>query len=150
TDVILSSSDGVQFGAHLRNLELYSGKFLAHVPSEDPHHIVTVEENSTVLSLLLQYMHLCPQPDPKTIPFGTLEQLANAVEKYLIYSAMAICKLRMEFHLEQYPSEILRYAAKNKYTDLANEAALLTIGFDYKRIKESFGGDPDTPRRWVR
>lgn len=80
----------------MRNLELYSGRFPAEVPSPEGRQIIRVEENSAVLSLLLRYMHLCAQPDPKTIPFNTLEQLANAVEKYLIYSAMAICKLRME------------------------------------------------------
>lgn len=80
----------------MRNLELYSGRFPAEFLLPEDRRVIKVEENSTVLSLLLRYMHLCTQPDPKAIPFSILEQLANAVEKYLIYSAMAICKLRME------------------------------------------------------
>jgi hypothetical protein len=84
------------FGAHTQNLQLYSGEFPSDMSSETGHHVIKVDEDRTVLALLLQYMHRCVQPDPKAIPFNVLEQLANAAEKYIVYSAMVVCKLRME------------------------------------------------------
>lgn len=55
-----------------------------------------MEEDNAVIVLLLRYMHLSPQPDPTEFSFELLEQLAHAVEKYMIYSAMGVCRLRME------------------------------------------------------
>ena len=97
TDVILESSDGVQYGAHSRNLEVYSEGFpSATFARLGPCEVVWMEENSQVVKLLLQYMHLMPQPNVKTIPFEVFEQFTDAVEKYLIHSAIQVCRLRME------------------------------------------------------
>lgn len=95
-DVILQSSDGVKFGSHSKNLEIYSSAFppTAFGPTLD--EIVHLPESSEVVSLLLQYMHHHRQPDSEEIPFTILEGLAEAVEKYVIYSAMEVCKIRMK------------------------------------------------------
>lgn len=99
-DVILQSSDGVIFGAHSANLEMYSSAFPPAAfgpPTLDD--IVLLPEPSEIVSLLLQYMHHHRQPDSSKIPFTVLEGLAEAVEKYVIYSAMEVCKIRMEYVL---------------------------------------------------
>jgi hypothetical protein len=98
----LRSSDGVQYGAHSTNLEIYSGGFppatLMNAP--DPGEIVQMPEMSAVLKLLLQYMHNDRQPDSSKIPFKVLCPLAEAVEKYMVFSAMEVCKIRMQYVFE--------------------------------------------------
>lgn len=139
TVVILESSDGVQFGTHSNNLEVYSHGFpAAAFASQSVGHcdVVHMEENSKVVKLLLQYMHLMPQPILKIIPFNVLEQLANAAEKYLVYPAMGVCLLRMESKVSDHPFAVLKYAAKHKYNDLADQAAPLTLGYEWETTGE--------------
>lgn len=97
TDIILESSNGAQFGTHSRNLEVYSEGFPPSIfKSGGVPEIVKMEEDNAIIVLLLRYMHLSPQPDSTEFSFELLERLAHAVEKYMIYSAMGICRLRME------------------------------------------------------
>lgn len=56
---------------------------------------VSLSETSTVLKLLLQFMHPTRLSDISQVEFEVLEPLAYAAEKYLVYSAMAICKIHI-------------------------------------------------------
>ena len=49
-----------------------------------------------MLELVFQYMYPMRQPDLKKVDFVTLVFLSETVEKYQVFSAMEICKLRME------------------------------------------------------
>ena len=51
--------------------------------------------NSEALALFLQYIHHHRQPDLSGLSFKCLSQLAEAVEKYDVYSATEICKVQM-------------------------------------------------------
>lgn len=51
--------------------------------------------DSEALSLFLQYIHHHRQPDLSRLSFKCLSQLAEAVEKYDVYSATEICKVQM-------------------------------------------------------
>jgi len=95
-DVKLNSADGQVFGAHQRNLEVFSDAFPT-AGSTTANEVVNLEENAEVLQLMLQFMHNTRQPDLNKIPFSTLAPLAEAAEKYMIYSAMQICHIHMEF-----------------------------------------------------
>jgi hypothetical protein len=94
--VKLNSSDGQVFGAHQRNLEVFSDAF-PMAGSTTAKEVVTLEENAEVLQLILQFMHNTRQPNVSKLPFSTLAPLAEAVEKYMIYAAMQICHTHMEF-----------------------------------------------------
>jgi hypothetical protein len=93
-DIVLKSSDGELFGAHQRNLEVYTEGFpiAGSTVVSDP---VCLEEAADVLHLMLQYTHHVRQPSLDTIPFTLLAALTEAAEKYMIYSAMEICKMKM-------------------------------------------------------
>lgn len=97
-DIYLRSSDGILFEAHSKNLELYSGGFppanFADVGG-DEREVVQMTETSSVLALLLQYVHNQRQPDSSRFQFETLAGLAEAAEKYLVFSAMEVCKIKM-------------------------------------------------------
>ena len=93
-DVVLKSSDGELFGGHQRNLEMYTEGFpiAGSTFAADP---VVLEETADVLCLMLRYAHHIRPPNLDIIPFTLLASLAEAVEKYTMYSAMEFCKLKM-------------------------------------------------------
>lgn len=77
-------------------LSTHSGGFAAPENTvsvrDDP---VALSETSSVLELLLQYLYPGPQPDLTAIEFSELAQLAEAAQKYEVWSAMDITKLLM-------------------------------------------------------
>lgn len=97
-DTTLKSSDGELFGAHQRNLETYSDSeefpIDGSATTSDP---VCLEETADVVLLMLQFMHQIRQPTLDNISFSLLASLADAAEKYRIYSAMGVCKIKMMF-----------------------------------------------------
>jgi hypothetical protein len=98
-DIILKSSNGLYFGSHAKNLELYSEAFphaeFSNTGSPLPE-IVLLPESSDVLSLLLHYMHKQRQPKSSGLKFDVLCRLAEASEKYMVFSAIEVCKIQMK------------------------------------------------------
>jgi hypothetical protein len=100
-DITLSSSSGRLFRVHRKNLETHSSAFAsasaatAAQPEPEPEP-VALTEPSDVLELVLQFMYPHPQPDLRALDFRTLAALAEAVEKYEVYSALAMCRSQME------------------------------------------------------
>ena len=95
TDIVLLSSDGHRFSTHSQNLGEFTGGFPAHIAPADGEEVQMPDLDSKVLALFLQYVHHHHQPDLSTVPFETLGNLAEAVEKYDVYSAIEICKMHM-------------------------------------------------------
>jgi hypothetical protein len=94
-DVVLKSSDGELIGAHQRNLEMFTEAFpiAGTAVASDP---VSLEETAEVLRLMLRYTHNARLSSLDDISFTLLASLAEAVEKYMIYSAVEFCKIRMK------------------------------------------------------
>lgn len=59
--------------------------------------MVDLTEPAATLELLFQYMYPQRQPDLNEIDLPLLAELAEAVEKYQVYSAMDICKIFMGY-----------------------------------------------------
>jgi hypothetical protein len=100
SDITLQSSDGVLFKVHKKNLEMHSEGFagadaIAKQSASD-NEVVPLTESSAVLELLLQYMYRQPQPDLKNVDFETLAGVAEAAEKYQVFTAISWCKMLME------------------------------------------------------
>ena len=95
-DIMLKCSDGELFGAHRWNLKTYSEGFPLE-GSETISDPVFLEETADVVRLMLHFMHQMRQPTLDNISFSLLASLAEAVEKYRIYSAMGVCKIKMTF-----------------------------------------------------
>ena len=96
-DLVLGSSNHVVFGAHKRNLELYSEGFPIAQGTSHDNEVVILSEGDLVLRLLLEFMHNTQQPNLSKLTFSTLALFAEAVEKYMVFSAMQVCKMHMEF-----------------------------------------------------
>lgn len=91
----MRSSDGVLFKVHRKNLEMFTEGFPgSDIPVHD--EIVPLTETATTLELLFQYIYRQRQPDLSRLKPQELAQLAEAAEKYEVYSAMEVCKMRMQ------------------------------------------------------
>ena len=125
--------------------------------------------NSEALSLFLQYTHHHRQPDLSTLSFKCLTQLAEAVEKYDVYSATEICKMHMRYvffrstplqspkvrvaspHVENHCVEIFQYASKHGYRKLMDDAALIAVQKKiFNNQISNVCNRPDLQSAWVR
>ena len=93
-DITFQSSDRVLFHAHRKNLETNSAAF---PPAEMLvcDEFVPLSEDSTTLELLFSFMYPRRHPDLESTPCEILAPLAEAAEKYEVFAAMNICKIRM-------------------------------------------------------
>ncbi|KAJ4477140.1 hypothetical protein J3R30DRAFT_3482856 [Lentinula aciculospora] len=127
TDIVLRSSDGTRFGAHTRNLGIYSHGFpkadsVVHTKDE-----VVLSEDSDVLMLLLKFMHLQPQPDLSLLSSKLLIKFANAAEKYGVYCATGVCKVMIDLSVNDQPFEAYLYAQRHGYPSILAKAGKLAI-----------------------
>ncbi|KAJ7431922.1 hypothetical protein B0H11DRAFT_2261257 [Mycena galericulata] len=68
-------------------------------------------------------MYRQPQPELQNVDFDLCLRLAEATEKYLVHSAIPAVKLRLQGFIQRHPLQILDYAGRHNYTELATEAA---------------------------
>ncbi|KAG5637533.1 hypothetical protein H0H81_004229 [Sphagnurus paluster] len=88
-DVEFFSSDNVLFHIHRKNLEANTGAF----PSAK---LLPLAEDAATLELLFQFIYPQRHPYLENTPFKELSPLAEAVEKYKVFPAMHICRIRMK------------------------------------------------------
>ncbi|TFK67448.1 hypothetical protein BDN72DRAFT_822344 [Pluteus cervinus] len=144
-DVIIQSSDGLLHGAHSRNLELYSGAFPSTSfasPADCEVNILELTETSEVVVLMLKYVHNRQQPNSEEIKFEVMVDLAEAVEEYQIYSAMEVCRLHMKNAAVLHPMDVLAWAARHGYMEIADLAAPGTLGLTLESVWRSLGPAP--------
>ncbi|KAJ7910252.1 hypothetical protein B0H13DRAFT_611187 [Mycena leptocephala] len=155
-DIVLRSSDGVLHAAHSKNLEMYGEGFppsaLASV-SRDVEtaqpEVVQMTERSDILELLLKYMHLQRQPDLSRHKFDTLAGLAEAAEKYFVYSAMDVCRIRMGLYVQDHPARVLAHAIKHNYPELRDVAVPFTLTMPLSTMKVLLQDAPHAFIAWV-
>jgi hypothetical protein len=86
----------VEFRVHKNILQMHSHGFAApNGTTSTPDEVVALSETSSALELLLQYVYPGPQPDLTTVGFTELAGLAEAAQKYEVWSAMEISKAHM-------------------------------------------------------
>jgi hypothetical protein len=95
SDVTFISSDGVQFHIHKSNLTVSAGGF-APPEFETWGETVHLAETTLTLELLFQFCYPERHPDVEMLEFSEFAILAEAAEKYQVFSAMNICKIRMK------------------------------------------------------
>ncbi|KAJ7577535.1 hypothetical protein C8J56DRAFT_798711, partial [Mycena floridula] len=121
-DITIRSRDGLYIGAHRANLGRFSEGFpnIDSVTSCSTNEILALDENSKILQLLMEFMHPQELPDCSEIDFESLLDLAYAAQKYLIFSAMLVCKIREPRFYEAHPIQIVYYALQHHYDSLIN------------------------------
>ncbi|KAF8152763.1 hypothetical protein K438DRAFT_2026812 [Mycena galopus ATCC 62051] len=147
-DMTISSSDGVLFRVHRKNLAVHSDVFANAESATRPENgaeIVHLTETAEVLDLLFQFMYR--RPDLEALEFKTLANLAEAAEKYVVYSALTICRTKMREFISAHPLEVLVYAVRHDRVNLANESARRSMGCGVAEALEVL--PPDTFRTWI-
>ncbi|KAJ7576354.1 hypothetical protein C8J56DRAFT_399175 [Mycena floridula] len=152
-DIVLKSSDGFLIGAHRCNM----GRFSDGFPSAEAVTITSLEEvvplaeTKAVLDMLLYFLHPRSLPTCDVLDFGTLLALAYAAEKYLVYSAMIVCRIRFKEsrHYESHPAEVLYYAVRHRYIDLVDVVVPYALKMTLAEIKKFCDGDLDFFQAWV-
>ncbi|KIK61158.1 hypothetical protein GYMLUDRAFT_590179 [Collybiopsis luxurians FD-317 M1] len=116
-DVVIRSSDDTQFRLHKKNLECHSEAF---PPAETPTNgeIVSLSESAATLEMLFQFIYPRPYPDLEKLDVKPLLLVAEAAEKYRIFSAMYGCQFALRKYLDSNPRDILIFAAKHDYPSL--------------------------------
>lgn len=104
TDADLSflSSDGVLYRLHSKYLDVNADGF---PPGNLPQPLITgqtpepapLSESSSTLHLLFQHVYPRPHPHLDELGFEVLAEVAEAAEKYQVYSAMEACRLLMKY-----------------------------------------------------
>jgi len=92
------------------------------------HEPVPLTESSNVLELIFQFVHPRKQPGLDDTDFPLFLAVAEAAEKYEVYSAMNICQLRMKEYLPAQAPEIFGFAGKHNYPHLVAAASPVLIG----------------------
>ncbi|TFK37786.1 hypothetical protein BDQ12DRAFT_607189, partial [Crucibulum laeve] len=126
-DLIFQSSDNIHFHIHRKYLEANTGAF---PPSEfeiGGDEIVPLTESSVTLELLFSFIYPQRHPELEDVPFEIIEPLAEAAEKYQVFSAMHICHLRMKCFIPTHPVEVLSYACRHDYPLVISAAAEVAV-----------------------
>ncbi|KAJ7434629.1 hypothetical protein B0H11DRAFT_1938394 [Mycena galericulata] len=148
-DITIQSSDGVLFKLHRKNLQVHSVVFAdaesATLP-ENGSEVVQLSETSEILDLLFQFMYPQLQPDLKTLEFRLLAGMAEAAEKYMVFSALTLCRMNMKDCIVQNALEVLNYAVKHGH-DFADEAARQSMNSGVADAMKLL--DPDTFTTWI-
>ncbi|KAK7436173.1 hypothetical protein VKT23_019250 [Stygiomarasmius scandens] len=106
TDVVFQSSDGVLFHLNPKHLEYGAEAF----------------PPSAILEPLFQFTSPRNQPDLEDLNFKTLMELAEAAEKYVVYSAIRTCVMKMKDFIPTNTWGIFLFASKHDH-----EALLFSI-----------------------
>ncbi|TRM57746.1 hypothetical protein BD626DRAFT_439025 [Schizophyllum amplum] len=131
------SCDGTTFHVERAKLER-AADFMppsSEVPSS-PTEPVALSEDAATLELLFRFAYCEVHIDLDTVRFETAAALAEAAEKYLVYSAMAVCHAHMKGQAKKHPVEVMRYAAKYNHRDILDVVAPYTIGTSFRTMQE--------------
>ncbi|KAF8172483.1 hypothetical protein BJ912DRAFT_886690 [Pholiota molesta] len=123
------SSDHVLFKIHKKHIDSNSAGFSIPENIIVGSDAVQLSEPSRTLEILFQFVEppsksrSYRQPSVINMELSLFFAVAEAAEKYIVYSAMNICLTRMQQLLSQNSLEILNHCAKHGYISLADEAA---------------------------
>ncbi|KAF7973109.1 hypothetical protein HWV62_16222 [Athelia sp. TMB] len=129
-DIVFLSSDSILFRVHSSNLTCGSEGFAppTGTSSLSKHDIVQLTETSMTLELLFQFMYPQRPPDLSALEFKSFMGVAEAAEKYQVYSAMQICAMQMESCYQDHPFEVMTYAIKHGYKRLMDVSERRALG----------------------
>ncbi|KAF5380020.1 hypothetical protein D9615_006292 [Tricholomella constricta] len=126
-EIVFQSADDVKFYIHRQNLVACTEGFSPPDPATFDD-VVHLSESSSTLELLFRFIYPEPQPDLEEIDFSVLIMLAEAAEKYQVYSAVNICSIHLTKRLPEQSEEILVHALKHSNRKIVARAAPLLLG----------------------
>jgi hypothetical protein len=94
SDITITSSDGVSFQMHRKNLKVCMKNTLA---LDDASGEVRLEEDSPTLNLLFCFAYPFRNPNIQSMDFNTVKSLAVAADKYAVHTAIHACRIYMKY-----------------------------------------------------
>jgi len=67
----------------------------------------------------------------------------------MVFSAMEVCKIRMQQALPDYPLDVLCYAVKHGYRNLSQKAVPKTLSISLHDVSKALADHPDIILKWV-
>ncbi|KAF6745855.1 hypothetical protein DFP72DRAFT_1175867 [Ephemerocybe angulata] len=134
-DLVLQSSDGKLIGAHRTNMEHFSDGFPTCDSVTSTSEPVPLTEDGETLTLLLRFMHKHKYPGLTPMDAASIFALAEAAEKYMVYSAMASSHAYIEHNCKEHPVLSLCYAVKFDYPAIADAVSSLTLLVSLEEIQ---------------
>ncbi|KAJ3792064.1 hypothetical protein GGU11DRAFT_693969 [Lentinula aff. detonsa] len=120
-DVVIHSSDNIEFRLHKKNLECTTGAFPSADTPVDPDEIVRLTESAATLEILFQFIYPRRFPSLKDLEFDSLILLAEAAEKYEVVGLIYACEVNLRRYLTTRPKRVLEFSAKHDHLDLVDE-----------------------------
>ncbi|KIM35844.1 hypothetical protein M413DRAFT_449573 [Hebeloma cylindrosporum] len=146
-DVIFCSKDGTLFHLQRKYLETNTGAFPG-AEFDTRGEITHLTEPTEVLEVLFQFIYPRRHPDIEELEFPLLAAVAEAAEKYEVFSGMSECKTRMRTFLPKHAAEILAHASRHDYPKLIQEAASYLVRTDAAEVIEHLPSSYVVP--WLR
>ncbi|KAJ7627123.1 hypothetical protein FB45DRAFT_1059937 [Roridomyces roridus] len=144
TDVILRSSDGVDFHVHRLVLSLASGLFkqmflLPQPPGPQPSSpTIPISEPAVLLDRVLRFWY----PGAETVVDTTLDELRDILEviiiKYDIQFVVPSAQIRLRTYIFEDPVGVFIVACRQEWKELAEEAAKRSLAFPIRAFDSPF------------
>ncbi|KAJ3794314.1 hypothetical protein GGU11DRAFT_690065, partial [Lentinula aff. detonsa] len=127
-DIIIRSSDNVDFYVHKKNLEFSTGGFPpANLTSSNANEVVALSESAATLEIMFQFVYPKRYPALHKLNFEALMLLAEAAEKYEVFALINSCEFCLRNFLNQHPLTILDFAARHDYRSIVEELAMILV-----------------------
>lgn len=92
---MIKSSDNILFYLHRKNLEAHTGAFPPFEFVAFRGEVTHLTETADVLAVMFDFVYPRRQPALEDMPFQIVAPVAEAVEKYEVFSAMKVCEFRL-------------------------------------------------------
>ncbi|KAJ3746021.1 hypothetical protein DFH05DRAFT_1393805 [Lentinula detonsa] len=135
-DVVIHSSDNVEFRLHKKNLECTTGAFPSADTPVDPDEIVRLTESAATLEILFQFIYPRRFPSLKDLDFDSLISLAEAAEKYEVAGLIYACEVNLRRYLTAHPKRVLEFSAKHDHLDLVDELKPILVETPLSELTE--------------
>ncbi|GLB39469.1 hypothetical protein LshimejAT787_0606310 [Lyophyllum shimeji] len=141
-DITFRSSDGVLFHIHKIHLQVEAGGF-APTEFHAPGEVVSLTEDSATLNILFKFLYpACRAANSlESIDPGLLETVAEAAEKYEVYTAMDVCYARLGEALPAEAYRIMIFAYKHENHELLDKAAVALLAHPFEEVMKKLPRD---------
>ncbi|PPQ66495.1 hypothetical protein CVT26_011183 [Gymnopilus dilepis] len=122
-EITIQSSDYVRFLVHRKNLESITGAFPPSEFNTVEGEVVHLTEPALVLEIVFQFIYPQKPPSLDELEFDTVLAVAEAVEKYEVFSAMKTFEVRLGEFFPKHAEPVFLHAVKHDYRKLMDKAA---------------------------